>query len=159
MPAKGFKWEYCKKNLHKLEGGNNVGINSEGRRYCIPCKNTYEKSNKRRESARIRNKSAYWNNRLNRIIQVRQSRVATCDYLIGIKGLRGCFDCKQWFPPEILEFDHVPERGKKKRDLGKFTNVGPKFLEELAKCDVVCPTCHKIRTISRGQYGSTSNLT
>lgn len=64
-----------------------------------------------------------------------------------------CHDCGKTFPHYVLEFDHVPERGKKKFNLTRCAYVGtlksPEFLEELAKCDVVCANCHKIRTYKR----------
>jgi hypothetical protein len=50
-----------------------------------------------------------------------------------------------------MQFDHLP--GTVKRlDLGgpKARKYGWKTLqEEIAKCEVVCPTCHTIRTLRR----------
>tara|TARA_S200002703_G_scaffold96756_1_gene83606 strand:- start:930 stop:1259 length:330 start_codon:yes stop_codon:yes gene_type:complete len=65
-----------------------------------------------------------------------------------------CTDCNKTFPHYVMEFDHVPERGKKLKDIGKMTNRSinaPTFKAELAKCDLVCANCHKIRTYERGQ--------
>ena len=65
-----------------------------------------------------------------------------------------CTDCKNTFPHYVMEFDHVPERGKKVMDIGKMTNRSinaPTFKAELAKCDLVCAICHKVRTYKREQ--------
>lgn len=61
-----------------------------------------------------------------------------------------CMDCGL-VEPNIMDFDHVPERGLKLFDIGgaleKTTKT--KFLAETVKCDVVCPNCHRRRTNAR----------
>ena len=57
-----------------------------------------------------------------------------------------CTDCGGIFPPEAMDFDHVVD--------GKIANVSRlarssnirKVQEEIAKCEVVCACCHRIRT-------------
>ena len=70
-----------------------------------------------------------------------------------------CTDCKQCFPIDCMEFDHVPERGKKlfaiSEAAGGQTFSEKKFTEELAKCDLVCANCHRIRTATRRRALST----
>lgn len=83
---------------------------------------------------------------------VRRYTAKRQEYLNGIKGLRGCYDCGIWLPPEILEFDHVPERGAKSFSLGACAKPWDRLTAEVAKCDVVCPTCHRARTHGRGPY-------
>lgn len=69
-----------------------------------------------------------------------------------------CTDCgRADLPPEAMDLDHVPGRGPKlfnlstvrKRPLGQ-------VIVELAKCDRVCPACHRLRTLARGQYRKAS---
>lgn len=65
------------------------------------------------------------------------------------KASRPCKDCGNKFHPEVMEFDHVrgeklfqlsdAVRGKSLRDIAT----------EIAKCDLVCANCHRIRTFSR----------
>lgn len=56
-----------------------------------------------------------------------------------------CTDCKQSFPPYVMDFDHV--RGVKLGAPGMMVfGDFDKFLEEIAKCELVCANCHRIRT-------------
>lgn len=65
-----------------------------------------------------------------------------------------CVDCGN-HDTRILEFDHVNGEGSRKnaisRSRGKTVlRAGmdggiPELLEEIAKCEVRCPNCHKIR--------------
>jgi hypothetical protein len=51
-----------------------------------------------------------------------------------------------------MEFDHVPEKGKKLGSVKAFCGRSQaEFLAEAAKCDVVCRNCHVIRTSMRGR--------
>jgi len=76
-------------------------------------------------------------------------RRAWYTYLKDLKAEAPCEDCGAVHPPEIMDFDHVPERGPKIKAPGDFEAKTPKALAELAKCDVVCPTCHRYRTVLR----------
>lgn len=60
-----------------------------------------------------------------------------------------CADCGKKYPPCAMDFDHV--RGTKKISVsGGYVYVGMPALEkELAKCDLVCANCHRIRTWKR----------
>lgn len=60
-----------------------------------------------------------------------------------------CADCGQKFPYYAMDFDHV--RGKKIESvsgLKKFHSIS-KIKKEIAKCEVVCANCHRIRTFNR----------
>ena len=64
---------------------------------------------------------------------------------------RPCLDCDGVFPPECMDFDHVPGRGSKLFELG-FSSMGRSQVSvdsEIAKCDLVCSNCHRIRTRKR----------
>ena len=59
-----------------------------------------------------------------------------------------CADCKGKFPPECMDFDHV--RGEKSFNLAiALTHSMKRILNEVAKCDLVCANCHRIRTTKR----------
>ena len=62
-----------------------------------------------------------------------------------------CADCGGRWHPLVMEFDHLP-------GTEKLINVGDarvrklgadKIRAEIAKCEVVCPTCHRVRTFRR----------
>lgn len=61
-----------------------------------------------------------------------------------------CFDCGRSFPIECMDFDHRPDEVKIHSPQKFFGNM-EKFLAELAKCDLVCACCHRIRTKKRGR--------
>lgn len=57
-------------------------------------------------------------------------------------------DCGGTFPPECMDFDHV--RGVKEFAVSKSRfNTMKRVLAEIAKCDLVCANCHRIRTSKR----------
>ena len=50
-----------------------------------------------------------------------------------------------------MDFDHI--RGKKLHNVAWLVNVSERrLLEEIAKCDLVCANCHRIRTARRGGW-------
>src|ERR1700688_2780544 len=57
-----------------------------------------------------------------------------------------CIDCGIKLPPEVMEFDHM--RDIKLITLSKASRAKgylswPKMQEEIAKCDIRCPNCHR----------------
>jgi hypothetical protein len=52
--------------------------------------------------------------------------------------------------PAALDFDHRPDVVKEFQ-IGGNLQLGPtqRLLSEIAKCDVVCANCHRIRTHER----------
>lgn len=68
------------------------------------------------------------------------------------KEKHGCADCRNHFPHYVLEFDHKPEFHKIDVVYRVLRTYGEKAAwAEVAKCDVVCANCHKIRTYTREQ--------
>lgn len=66
--------------------------------------------------------------------------------LMALKS--GCVDCGT-MDIRVLEFDHVADDksftiGRMMEDVGEM-----RLLREIAKCEVVCANCHKIRTCER----------
>lgn len=68
-----------------------------------------------------------------------------------------CLDCGEVFPPSVMEFDHV--RGEKRFNLGRMANHSRDAVEaELAKCELVCCVCHRIRSRERRDSPTTPRL-
>ncbi len=72
------------------------------------------------------------------------------------KTLRNCCDCHTSYDEVVLEFDHVPGRGKKLFEIGQCRDKvsldgqpSQKLLDEVDKCDLVCCNCHSERTFQR----------
>lgn len=68
-----------------------------------------------------------------------------------LRGLKAepCTDCGGRFPPECMDYDHLHN---KKREIGRLkrdTGSSRRLLEEIAKCELVCANCHRIRTLAR----------
>lgn len=63
-----------------------------------------------------------------------------------------CTDCKGVFPPCCMDYDHR-DGSVKHKNVATLVGEGysrKSILEEVAKCDLVCANCHRIRTQSRG---------
>lgn len=61
-------------------------------------------------------------------------------------------DCGRSFPHYVMDLDHV--RGVKRCDVANMVQRAVPtavFLDEIAKCDVVCANCHRIRTHAGGE--------
>lgn len=59
-----------------------------------------------------------------------------------------CMDCGRCFPPCAMDFDHV--RGVKVCAVSRMIKCSQARLDaEVAKCDLVCAVCHRIRTQRR----------
>ena len=61
-----------------------------------------------------------------------------------------CMDCGGRFLPEAMDFDHV--RAEKEFAVSRATQSQKswdKALKEIAKCDLVCANCHRVRTHKR----------
>lgn len=73
-----------------------------------------------------------------------------------------CVDCGSVFSPWVMEFDHVPSRGKKRANVSciyassKIT--AERVKEEIEKCDLVCANCHRTRTHFRKQQSTNLSL-
>ena len=80
-----------------------------------------------------------------------RARVARARAFVrGEKEQGKCLDCHTAYPYFVMDYDHV--RGKKIDSISELVAKGrsPTALAtELAKCELVCANCHRIRTQSR----------
>lgn len=71
------------------------------------------------------------------------------NYLLLEKS-KPCTDCLQRFHPVAMDFDHV--RGVKTSEVASMFSKGATIeaiKAEIAKCDLVCACCHRVRTHRR----------
>ncbi|MFD7609711.1 hypothetical protein [Streptomyces sp. NPDC059828] len=70
-------------------------------------------------------------------------------YFQQIKLERGCTDCGYRANPVALDFDHLPGQVKLYR-IACMAGMSRALIDaEIAKCEVVCANCHRIRTADR----------
>jgi hypothetical protein len=72
-------------------------------------------------------------------------------YAIAAKEGKPCTDCGGIFHQAAMEFDHIPGRGPKLFNLGQSDRSVEAVKAEIAKCDIVCANCHRIRTWNRNR--------
>lgn len=71
----------------------------------------------------------------------------TREWLAAYKTGKPCADCNGVFHHVAMDFDHL---GDKLLDVSDMIKHGKKkILEEIAKCELVCSNCHRIRTYER----------
>lgn len=108
---------------------------------CKTCKNAY-------------NKTWYQRNKKKHIKAVgRNNSKKLKNTKIWIDKLKNhpCMDCGNSFPSCAMDFDHRPGETKKNTvSVLRARTVSKKILlTEIAKCDLVCANCHRIRTFQR----------
>jgi hypothetical protein len=93
------------------------------------------------------NKSSYLDRaRTREILVTEDNQRRLLDYLL----CHSCVDCG-CTDVRVLEFDHV--RGKKSNDISKMMSIGCSWSTieaEIAKCEVRCANCHRIRESKKG---------
>lgn len=117
---------------------------------CCTCKHSKElfEFNKNQDRCRECSKIWYRNNSVvhkKNVTKSRKERVAFNRAIIRSLKDFPCVDCGIKYPYYVMDFDH--KRGIKLAHLSSLAaNSIEKILEEIAKCDLVCANCHRIRT-------------
>ena len=117
--------------------------NRRPRSWCRKCtyeyrRQYYSANNEQRTKLKLANK---------------QHKAALSAYLMEVKK-NPCADCGRSFPFYAMDFDHR-DPSQKITDVGTMRRNGVTMevlKAEVAKCDLVCAVCHRIRT-HRKKYG------
>jgi len=82
--------------------------------------------------------------------RMRGQKLALRKHTRARKSEKPCMDCQQWYPYFMMDFDHRPDENKSKNvsHINEFSTVA-ELDEEIAKCDLVCSNCHRLRTWQR----------
>ena len=87
-----------------------------------------------------------------RIVTQSQQFIPKGDYLkrkqfiLSFKD-KPCLDCNTKYPPFVMDFDHRDPSDKLFEINGSAANRSKANIElEIAKCDLLCANCHRIRT-------------
>ena len=86
-----------------------------------------------------------------KILARNATRHKTLKQLVDSKKDAPCIDCGNKFPTVCMDFDHL---GDKYECIGTMLSRNApieRLLAEIAKCEVVCSNCHRIRTEVRRQ--------
>lgn len=131
-----------------LCGGSFTRPNAIGRnpRYCSDeCRKYVAAASSAQRTAE------YYSRHHERINRTRaESRAALRAEVARLKEAEPCADCGGYFPAVCMDYDHT--------GTGKVAGVGrlvsanvpmDKIHAEIAKCDLVCANCHRIRTEHR----------
>lgn len=78
--------------------------------------------------------------------RVRAIRQADID---SLKRGSPCLDCGNIFPPECMDWDHLPGTEKCFHIGEDISRNWKSILQEIEKCQLVCANCHRIRTRQR----------
>ena len=98
----------------------------------------YEPARQRWAEENREKQLAYW----------RDKQAQHITWLAERHGDQPCLDCGNHFQWCAMDFDHV--RGVKKQAVSKMSNYRREMVEaEIAKCDLVCANCHRVRTDAR----------
>lgn len=78
-----------------------------------------------------------------------KKRVQIRALLAGLKNVP-CADCKGQFDPCVMDFDHL-DPSQKKHNIHTMSRRSDLkgLMAEIAKCEVVCANCHRLRTKRR----------
>lgn len=108
---------------------------------CKPCKKVYNKTwytaNKEKHISNVKKNNQRYSKELRKIVDEKKAVP--------------CADCKNSFPPECMDFDHL-DPSMKIDDIARMVSTSTsvaKLQAEIDKCEVVCACCHRTRTKNR----------
>jgi hypothetical protein len=105
--------------------------------HCKECHSAYTRDHYARHKPYYVRKAMAWN-------EVRHAEMVA---VINEAKDKPCVDCGNRFPAVAMDLDHV--RGTKVMEISKFrgqkTSI-QRLREEIAKCEVRCAVCHRLRT-------------
>lgn len=107
--------------------------------HCRSCKAAYQRQWYERNRAR----------HIANVAVIRRRTAAEHRTIVNQAKATPCTDCGLTYPPYVMDFDHV--RGRKLGEIGRMKGkvTTATLRAEIAKCDVVCSNCHRIRTHRR----------
>lgn len=128
----------CKQEKTLSEFNKNKGTKDGYHGDCRSCKKQYQADWYQRHKDEHRARTKTRNKRV--VAELRE-------FVKQVKDVP-CLDCGGRFPSFVMDFDHLPEYDKVGH-VARLVNAGKslqKIKDEIAKCEIVCANCHRIRT-------------
>lgn len=75
-----------------------------------------------------------------------RNRVRLREMVDNIKQSNPCKDCGVFYPPCVMDFDHLHSKEGNVASLVSKGASWRKIQQEISKCELVCSNCHRIRT-------------
>lgn len=138
---------FCRRGLHEMTEANTY-VKPNGWKLCRACRTeNFRRDRERHGDKRNANTRAWAATNKDRVAQHhRESRQKIQKALNEAKDGVPCRDCGQTFPNVCMDFDHV--KGTKLCNVGQ-AKTFRQLYDEIAKCELVCANCHRIRTAAR----------
>ena len=121
-----------------------------GHRQCIPCEQAYGRARYAKDPARW---AAYRETHRDKYRKqnVEIARRKRAEWHIALDQIKSvpCADCKLSFAPYVMDFDHRDPEIKAfeiSAVAGRGQGTWERLQAEIAKCDIVCARCHRLRT-------------
>jgi hypothetical protein len=109
----------------------------------------YTDSNKQRVAQR----ESYIRRTEFRRARQRERRKEMREWVASLKA-GPCADCGNSYHPAAMDFDHLPGYGKVQQINRLLVTLNKELvLAEIAKCELVCANCHRVRTYKRSLEG------
>lgn len=134
---------YCKESKVASEFHKSSDRKDGLQNHCKECKRIYDRKRYKEDPAKV-------------IAEVQGRQTVKKEILWDIKLRSGCVDCGYKEHPEALDFDHLPD-SIKEFDISRAVYAGislERILLEVAKCEVVCSNCHRVRSANRNRRGN-----
>lgn len=110
---------------------------SNGRQpYCLVCDKKHQREHYQE------NKAAYK-------ARAKEAREKAVAFVRTAKEGKPCSDCKNTYHPYVMDFDHLHDKLKSIAFMAHQGVSIATLTKEMAKCELVCANCHRMRTLTR----------
>jgi hypothetical protein len=91
----------------------------------------------------------YENNKELQMQRVKDQQAKLTQEVADYKESNPCKDCGNFYPACVMDFDHISDN--KFKNVSSLVRRGSRkqVWEEVAKCELVCANCHRLRTAGR----------
>ncbi|RTK95005.1 hypothetical protein EKI60_00940 [Candidatus Saccharibacteria bacterium] len=100
------------------------------------------------EKQRAAIRKHYYANREKYIQKALKRKKGIRKWLNDYKESSACVDCKTFYPYYVMDFDHIADKSSNVSQLINTCSMR-QIKAEIARCELVCSNCHRIRTFKR----------